>query len=175
MLRKMQLDGRFDLRIEPPLQPSLDEIAIQTAERVDRDAGHQGEDVRDSSWSQLSTAPCIYTPTYRYNSIYRNVSWSEPNHICISRNTDLKFAPSRYSVLISSRAHTRMTLNLDEINKSPGAPGDEILHWLKDPDVDFPDQTHSNEHGVCAGRSINVAACRSPRCPRTWRPCNAPA
>jgi hypothetical protein len=30
----MQLDGRFDLRIELPLQPSLDEIAIQTAEQL---------------------------------------------------------------------------------------------------------------------------------------------
>ena len=30
----MQLDGRLDLRIELPLQPSFDEIAIQTAEQL---------------------------------------------------------------------------------------------------------------------------------------------
>jgi hypothetical protein len=30
----MQLDGRFDLWIELPLQPPFDEIAIQTAEQL---------------------------------------------------------------------------------------------------------------------------------------------
>ena len=32
----MQLDGRFDLRVELPLQPPFDEIAIQAAEQLTR-------------------------------------------------------------------------------------------------------------------------------------------
>ncbi|MEG1343110.1 MAG: helix-turn-helix transcriptional regulator, partial [Pseudomonas sp.] len=46
-----------------------------------------------------------------------------------------------------------MPLDLDEIIKALAHPvRREILNWLKDPDVQFPDQHHSTEHGVCAGQ-----------------------
>ena len=28
----------------------------------------------------------------------------------------------------------------------------DILHWLKDPQTQFPEQYHNHEHGVCAGQ-----------------------
>ncbi|NBA94692.1 helix-turn-helix transcriptional regulator [Pseudomonas sp. R5(2019)] len=46
-----------------------------------------------------------------------------------------------------------MPLDLDEIIKALAHPvRREILNWLKDPAVQFPDQYHSTEHGVCAGQ-----------------------
>ncbi|PWB33395.1 transcriptional regulator [Pseudomonas sp. SDI] len=46
-----------------------------------------------------------------------------------------------------------MPLDLDEIIKALAHPvRREILNWLKDPDLQFPDQHHSTEHGVCAGQ-----------------------
>lgn len=46
-----------------------------------------------------------------------------------------------------------MTIDLDEIMKALAHPvRRQILLWLKDPLVCFPDQAHSNEHGVCAGQ-----------------------
>ncbi|MDD0974484.1 ArsR/SmtB family transcription factor [Pseudomonas fontis] len=46
-----------------------------------------------------------------------------------------------------------MPLDLDEIIKALAHPvRREILNWLKDPDVQFPDQQHTSEHGVCAGQ-----------------------
>ena len=46
-----------------------------------------------------------------------------------------------------------MNLDLDVIIKALAHPvRRDILHWLKDPTVEFPDQSHSNEHGVCAGQ-----------------------
>ncbi|RRV05974.1 transcriptional regulator [Pseudomonas sp. v388] len=46
-----------------------------------------------------------------------------------------------------------MPIDLDEIIKALAHPlRREILSWLKDPLVCFPDQSHSNEHGVCAGQ-----------------------
>ncbi|MGX1123553.1 transcriptional regulator [Pseudomonas sp. FFUP_PS_473] len=46
-----------------------------------------------------------------------------------------------------------MTLDLDEIIKALAHPvRREILNWLKDPHVQFPDQQHSTEYGVCAGQ-----------------------
>ena len=46
-----------------------------------------------------------------------------------------------------------MSIDLDEIIKALAHPvRREILSWLKDPLACFPDQSHSNEHGVCAGQ-----------------------
>ncbi|MFJ3075711.1 MULTISPECIES: ArsR/SmtB family transcription factor [Pseudomonas] len=46
-----------------------------------------------------------------------------------------------------------MPLDLDEIIKALAHPvRREILHWLKDPATQFPDQHHSTEQGVCAGQ-----------------------
>lgn len=46
-----------------------------------------------------------------------------------------------------------MTIDLDEIMKALAHPvRRQILTWLKDPLACFPDQVHSNEHGVCAGQ-----------------------
>ena len=41
----------------------------------------------------------------------------------------------------------------DEIMKALASPARrEILTWLKDPRTQFPDQVHSFELGVCAGK-----------------------
>jgi DNA-binding transcriptional ArsR family regulator len=46
-----------------------------------------------------------------------------------------------------------MTIDLDEVIKALAHPvRREILTWLKDPLACFPDQSHSSEHGVCAGQ-----------------------
>ena len=46
-----------------------------------------------------------------------------------------------------------MTIDLDEIIKALAHPvRREIIRLLKDPQVEFPDQHHSTEHGVCAGQ-----------------------
>lgn len=46
-----------------------------------------------------------------------------------------------------------MPLDLDEIIKALSHPvRRDILHWLKHPAKQFPDQYHSTEHGVCAGQ-----------------------
>jgi DNA-binding transcriptional ArsR family regulator len=46
-----------------------------------------------------------------------------------------------------------MPIDLDDIIKALAHPvRREILAWLKDPRVCFPDQDHSLEHGVCAGQ-----------------------
>lgn len=46
-----------------------------------------------------------------------------------------------------------MPIDLDEIIKALAHPVRRgILTWLKDPLACFPDQSHSNEHGVCAGQ-----------------------
>jgi len=46
-----------------------------------------------------------------------------------------------------------MPIDLDEIIKALAHPvRREILVWLKDPLVCFPDQEHSTENGVCAGQ-----------------------
>src|SRR5689334_19964804 len=91
----MQLDGRFDLWIELPLQPSLDEIAIQTAEHL------TGALATEVQMCEIVHPRSLALPhQYRYNPIYRFTQSSDRNHIGISRNTDLKFAPSRYNVLL---------------------------------------------------------------------------
>ncbi|MFB4393925.1 MULTISPECIES: ArsR/SmtB family transcription factor [unclassified Pseudomonas] len=46
-----------------------------------------------------------------------------------------------------------MPLDLDEIIKALAHPvRRDILNWLKDPSVHFPEQYHSLENGVCAGQ-----------------------
>ncbi|MGO2450350.1 transcriptional regulator, ArsR family [Pseudomonas taetrolens] len=46
-----------------------------------------------------------------------------------------------------------MPIDLDEIIKALAHPvRREILHLLKNPEIEFPDQHHSTEHGVCAGQ-----------------------
>jgi len=46
-----------------------------------------------------------------------------------------------------------MPIDLDEIIKALAHPvRREILHLLKNPETEFPDQHHSTEHGVCAGQ-----------------------
>src|SRR5450830_489156 len=90
-------------------------------------------------------------PTYRYNPIYRFGLTSDQNHICISEYTDLKFASSRYNAL-RHRA-TAMSIDLDEIIKALAHPvRRDILTWLKDPKVQFPEQLHNHEYGICAGQ-----------------------
>ena len=44
-------------------------------------------------------------------------------------------------------------IDTDEIMKALANPARrEMLHWLKDPAGSFPDQLHSYELGVCAGK-----------------------
>ncbi|SFW82639.1 MULTISPECIES: ArsR/SmtB family transcription factor [Pseudomonas] len=46
-----------------------------------------------------------------------------------------------------------MTLDLDEIIKALAHPvRRDILNWLKNPKVQFPDQLHNHEFGICAGQ-----------------------
>ena len=46
-----------------------------------------------------------------------------------------------------------MPIDLDEITKALAHPvRREIIHLLKNPQVEFPDQQHRTEHGVCAGQ-----------------------
>ncbi|WLH64272.1 helix-turn-helix transcriptional regulator [Pseudomonas sp. FP2300] len=46
-----------------------------------------------------------------------------------------------------------MPLDLDEIIKALAHPvRRDILNWLKDPKVQFPDQLHNHEFGICAGQ-----------------------
>ncbi|MDD2051596.1 ArsR family transcriptional regulator [Pseudomonas putida] len=46
-----------------------------------------------------------------------------------------------------------MPLDLDEIIKALAHPvRRDILNWLKDPAVQFPDQEHNTDNGVCAGQ-----------------------
>lgn len=46
-----------------------------------------------------------------------------------------------------------MTLYLDEIIKALAHPvRRDILNWLKDPKVQFPEQLHNHEFGICAGQ-----------------------
>jgi ArsR family transcriptional regulator len=46
-----------------------------------------------------------------------------------------------------------MSLDLDEIIKALAHPvRRDILNWLKDPKVQFPDQLHNHEFGICAGQ-----------------------
>ncbi|MGV8919650.1 MAG: ArsR/SmtB family transcription factor [Pseudomonas sp.] len=46
-----------------------------------------------------------------------------------------------------------MPIDLDEIIKALAHPvRREILVWLKDPSLCFPDQDHPIENGVCAGQ-----------------------
>ncbi|WP_434705255.1 helix-turn-helix transcriptional regulator [Pseudomonas sp. Z1-12] len=46
-----------------------------------------------------------------------------------------------------------MTLDLDEIIKALAHPvRRDILNWLKDPKVQFPNQLHNHEFGICAGQ-----------------------
>ena len=46
-----------------------------------------------------------------------------------------------------------MPIDLDEIIKALAHPvRREIIHLLKNPQVEFPDQQHRTEHGVCAGQ-----------------------
>ena len=46
-----------------------------------------------------------------------------------------------------------MTPDLDEIIKALAHPvRRDILNWLKDPAVQFPDQDHNTDNGVCAGQ-----------------------
>jgi len=69
-----------------------------------------------------------------------------------------------------------MSLDLDEIIKALAHPvRREILHWLKDPTVEFPDQLIAMSTASVPGRSTNAAACRSRPCPPTSPPCNAQA
>lgn len=46
-----------------------------------------------------------------------------------------------------------MPLDLDEIIKALAHPvRRDILNWLKDPRVQFPEQLHNHEFGICAGQ-----------------------
>jgi len=46
-----------------------------------------------------------------------------------------------------------MTINLDEIIKALAHPvRRDILNWLKDPKLQFPEQLHNHEFGICAGQ-----------------------
>ncbi|WP_434605310.1 ArsR/SmtB family transcription factor [Pseudomonas sp. R1-7] len=46
-----------------------------------------------------------------------------------------------------------MPLDLDEIIKALAHPvRRDILNWLKDPKVQFPEQLHNHEFGICAGQ-----------------------
>lgn len=46
-----------------------------------------------------------------------------------------------------------MTLDLDDIIKALAHPvRRDILNWLKDPRVQFPEQLHNHEFGICAGQ-----------------------
>lgn len=46
-----------------------------------------------------------------------------------------------------------LDLDLDEIIKALAHPvRRDILNWLKDPKVQFPDQLHNHEFGICAGQ-----------------------
>ena len=46
-----------------------------------------------------------------------------------------------------------MNLDLDEIIKALAHPvRRDILNWLKDPKVQFPEQLHNHEFGICAGQ-----------------------
>ncbi|WP_103310582.1 MULTISPECIES: helix-turn-helix transcriptional regulator [unclassified Pseudomonas] len=46
-----------------------------------------------------------------------------------------------------------MTLDLDEIIKALAHPvRRDILNWLRDPKVQFPEQLHNHEFGICAGQ-----------------------
>ena len=46
-----------------------------------------------------------------------------------------------------------MPLDLDDIIKALAHPvRRDILSWLKDPRAQFPEQSHSFEHGICAGQ-----------------------
>lgn len=48
---------------------------------------------------------------------------------------------------------TTMADNLDDILKALAHPlRRQVLHWLKDPRGNFPEQTYGFEHGVCAGQ-----------------------
>ena len=46
-----------------------------------------------------------------------------------------------------------MNLDLDEIIKALAHPvRRDILNWLKDPKLQFPEQLHNHEFGICAGQ-----------------------
>ncbi|MDO7898142.1 ArsR/SmtB family transcription factor [Pseudomonas citrulli] len=46
-----------------------------------------------------------------------------------------------------------MNLDLDDIIKALAHPvRRDILNWLKDPKVQFPEQLHNHEFGICAGQ-----------------------
>ncbi|WP_454865044.1 ArsR/SmtB family transcription factor [Pseudomonas rhizophila] len=46
-----------------------------------------------------------------------------------------------------------MPLDLDEIIKALAHPvRRDILNWLKHPKVQFPEQLHNHEFGICAGQ-----------------------
>lgn len=46
-----------------------------------------------------------------------------------------------------------MPLDLDDIIKALSHPvRRDILHWLKDPKGEFPEQNHNHDYGVCAGQ-----------------------
>ncbi len=45
----------------------------------------------------------------------------------------------------------------------------QILEWLKDPLLYFPDQEYGHDLGVCAGQLPNDAACLNRPCQTTWQ------
>ena len=46
-----------------------------------------------------------------------------------------------------------MSIDLDEIIKALAHPvRRDILNWLKDPKVQFPEQVHNHEYGISAGQ-----------------------
>ncbi|MGY2291740.1 ArsR/SmtB family transcription factor [Pseudomonas sp. SDO528_S397] len=46
-----------------------------------------------------------------------------------------------------------MSIDLDEIIKALAHPvRRDILSWLKHPQVQFPEQLHNHEYGICAGQ-----------------------
>jgi len=46
-----------------------------------------------------------------------------------------------------------MPIDLDDIIKALAHPvRRDILHWLKNPETEFPEQSYSIEQGVCAGQ-----------------------
>ncbi|MNH36637.1 hypothetical protein D3C79_974520 [compost metagenome] len=57
----MQLDGRFDLRVELPLQPPFDEIAIQAAEQLTRTLATEVKMCEIVHGRSLALPPCLVT------------------------------------------------------------------------------------------------------------------
>ena len=63
----------------------------------------------------------------------------------------------------------------DEIMKALASPARrEILTWLKDPRTEFPDQVHSFELGVCAGKIFEKSGLSQSTVSAHLPACNVP-